>query len=64
VEQERLYSDFDSINNQRISHAFHGMTEFPLLSFRSARAWHSLLAERHIGKRRIDFLYGPVPSYP
>lgn len=35
----------------------------PLLSFRSARAWHSLLAERHTGKKGFSFysiLYGPV----
>lgn len=33
----------------------------PLLSFRSARAWHSLLAERHTGKKGFfSILYGPV----
>lgn len=55
VEQERQYSDFNSINNQMISHVVYGMMEFLSLSFRAARTWHSLLTERHIGKRRIDF---------
>ena len=41
--------DLYSIRNQRIS----PNEEFPLLCFRSARAWHSLLAERHTGKKRI-----------
>lgn len=48
MEQERhLYS----IHNQRISLN----EEFPLLwlCFRSARAWHSLLAERHTEKRKV-----------
>ena len=38
--------DLYSIRNQRIS----PNEEFPLLCFRSARAWHSLLAERHTEK--------------
>ena len=41
--------DLYSIRNQRIS----PNEEFPLLCFRSARAWHSLLAERHTEKRKV-----------
>lgn len=37
--------DLYSIRNQRISPP--KIEELPLLCFRSARAWHSLLAERH-----------------
>nr|AFK47445.1 unknown [Lotus japonicus] len=39
--------DLYSIRNQRISPNY----EFPLHCFRSARAWHSLLAERHTEER-------------
>ena len=41
--------DLYSIRNQRIS----PNEEFPLLCYRSARAWHSLLAERHTEKRKV-----------
>ena len=42
--------DLYSIRNQRISPQ--KREEFPLLSFCSARAWHSLLAERHTEKKK------------
>ena len=41
--------DLYSIRNQRI----YPNEKFPLLCFRSARAWHSLLAERHTEKRKV-----------
>jgi len=44
--------DLYSIHNQRISPP-KKIEEFPLLCFRSARAWHSLLAERHTEKRKV-----------
>ena len=47
--------DLYSIRNQRISPQ--KREEFPLLSFCSARAWHSLLAERHTEKKkRLPYL--------
>ena len=42
--------DLYSIRNQRIS----PNEEFPLLCFRSVRAWHSLLAEWHTEKKNKE----------
>ncbi|YP_173361.1 hypothetical protein NitaMp013 (mitochondrion) [Nicotiana tabacum] len=54
--------DLYSIRNQRISPQ--KREEFPLLSFCSARAWHSLLAERHTEKKkRLPYLSNSSYSY-
>lgn len=42
---------FYEIHKKRIKHAYHIIDEFPFHFVRSDRAWHSLLAERHTGKR-------------